>query len=95
MKCFAILLQTEFHVGGKKLFDLGKATEECNEKRIKKSTRSSTEIAREIPDEKSRGKEKDGKSWDARGSAHVTNVKRRVKESEKVERPFYSRDRRR
>lgn len=35
MKCFAILLQTEFCVGGKKLFDLGKATEESKRKRIK------------------------------------------------------------
>lgn len=33
MKCFAILLQTEFCVGGKKLFDLGKTTEKS--KRIK------------------------------------------------------------
>lgn len=27
MICFVILLQTEFRVDGKKLFDLGKATE--------------------------------------------------------------------
>lgn len=36
MKCFAILLQAEFYVGGKKLFHLDKATEKYeNGKRIK------------------------------------------------------------
>lgn len=76
MKCFAILLQTEFCVGGKKLFDLGKATEESKGKRIKVYAKFDREREKDRQEVEVRNKTK---NRDARGPAHVTDVKKKKK----------------